>query len=73
MGVRCVTLRDSTERPVTLTDGTNVLAGTDPERILQAARQSLQQPPSSRRPRLWDGRAAERILDAIIASPLFAR
>lgn len=73
VGVRCVTLRDSTERPVTLTDGTNVLAGTDPERILQAARQSLQQPPSSRRPRLWDGRAAERILDAIIASPLFAR
>lgn len=73
LGVRCVTMRESTERPVTLSDGTNILAGTDPERILQAARQSLGQPPSPRRPRLWDGHAAERIVDAIVESPLFAR
>lgn len=73
IGVRCVTMRKSTERPVTITDGTNVLAGTDPERILQAAREQLNQPPSPRRPRLWDGHAAERIVDIIISSPLFAR
>ncbi|MDO4905425.1 MAG: UDP-N-acetylglucosamine 2-epimerase (non-hydrolyzing) [Lautropia sp.] len=73
IGVRCVTMRDNTERPVTITDGTNILAGTNPARILEVARQALRFPPSSKRPRLWDGRAAERILDIIIASPLFAR
>lgn len=73
LGVRCVTMRDSTERPVTVTDGTNMLAGTNPARILEAARQSLTQPPSPRRPQLWDGRAAQRIADIIIGSPLFAR
>lgn len=73
LGVRCVTMRDSTERPVTVTDGTNILAGTDPARILEATRQSLQQPPSHRRPPLWDGRAAERIVDVLVGSPLLAR
>ncbi len=72
IGVRCVTMRNSTERPVTITDGTNILAGTDPDRILQVTRQALNAPPSSRRPQLWDGRAADRILD-IIDSPAFAR
>jgi UDP-N-acetylglucosamine 2-epimerase (non-hydrolysing) len=61
LGVRCVTLRDSTERPVTINEGTNVLAGTDPAEILRAARAALAVPPSSRRPALWDGNAATRI------------
>ena len=73
VGVRCVTLRDSTERPVTITDGTNVLAGTNPARILEVARTALAQPASGKRPLLWDGRAAERILDVIVDSPLFAQ
>lgn len=73
VGVRCVTMRNSTERPVTITDGTNVLAGTNPDRILDVARQALNSPPSMKRPRLWDGKAAERILDIIIDSPLLAR
>lgn len=71
LGVRCVTLRNSTERPVTITDGTNVLAGTDPAHILEVARAALAQPASGKRPQLWDGRAAERILDVIVDSPLF--
>lgn len=69
-GVRCVTLRNSTERPVTITDGTNVLAGTDPAHILEVARAALAQPASGKRPLLWDGRAAERILDVLVDSPL---
>ena len=73
VGVRCVTLRDSTERPVTITDGTNVLAGTNPAHILEVARAALSQPASGKRPLLWDGRAAERILDVIVDSPLFAQ
>ncbi|MDO5102937.1 MAG: UDP-N-acetylglucosamine 2-epimerase (non-hydrolyzing) [Lautropia sp.] len=73
LGVRCVTMRDSTERPVTITDGTNLLASSDPARILTVARQALASPPSPRRPQLWDGQAAERILDIITAYPAFAR
>jgi UDP-N-acetylglucosamine 2-epimerase (non-hydrolysing) len=65
--VPCVTLRDSTERPVTVTDGTNVIAGTERERIVDLARRQLQQkkadglPP----PPLWDGQAAARIANVL--------
>lgn len=61
LGVRCVTLRDNTERPVTISDGTNILAGTEPRGIIEATRLSRSRPPSPRRPPCWDGRAAERI------------
>ncbi len=63
LGVPCVTVRENTERPVTVDEGTNVLAGTDPARILDAARRCLSgQGKAGRRPKLWDGRAAERIV-----------
>ncbi len=62
LGVPCITLRENTERPVTITEGTNVLAGTKREAILAAyrdlgARAAL----PARTPRFWDGKSAERI------------
>lgn len=60
LGVPCITLRENTERPVTLTEGTNRLAGTDREAILTAFAES-HGVRIRRVPRLWDGRAAERI------------
>jgi UDP-N-acetylglucosamine 2-epimerase (non-hydrolysing) len=66
LGVACLTLRDSTERPVTVTEGTNTIVGTDPmaiEKSIEALRQSA--PPTGRRPALWDGSAAIRIVDVL--------
>jgi UDP-N-acetylglucosamine 2-epimerase (non-hydrolysing) len=67
LGVPCVTLRDNTERPITITEGTNVLAGRDPDRVVSVATRVLGAPPQARRPPLWDGHAADRIADAIAA------
>ncbi len=62
LGVWCLTVRENTERPVTLTSGTNALVGSDPEKIVSAYRRcrstQLTDPPM---PEKWDGRAAERI------------
>jgi len=67
LGVRCLTLRDNTERPITISEGTNRLIGSDPNAILPAAREALATaPPAPREPALWDGRAGERIA-AILA------
>lgn len=65
LGVPCITARESTERPVTVEEGTNVLAGTDPGAIVSAVARALDAPVRGRRPALWDGRAAERIATAI--------
>jgi UDP-N-acetylglucosamine 2-epimerase (non-hydrolysing) len=63
LGVPCLTLRNNTERPATVEHGTNQVIGVNPDRILAAARSVLEQPtPSSRRPPLWDGKAASRIV-----------
>ena len=68
LGVPCITLRDNTERPVTVTRGTNVLAGTDPACIEQAVAKVLRgEIKAGRRPALWDGRAAERIVNILQA------
>jgi len=67
LGIPCLTLRENTERPITVEMGTNVVVGIDPAKIINAAnaalngdaKQSAQQPP------LWDGHTSERILDAL--------
>ena len=68
--VPCLTMRDNTERPITIEQGTNRLVGTDPKRILQAALDTLDAPPPSMPPPdLWDGKASARILDVLERSP----
>ena len=66
LGVPCVTIRENTERPVTVDEGSNVLAGTDPVAILHEARKVLNgEGKQGRRPHLWDGKAAERIVEIL--------
>lgn len=63
LGIPCLTLRDNTERPVTIEQGTNVLVGNNRARIVAAAAQVLSGNGSHARiPALWDGHAAERIV-----------
>ncbi|MFJ9151215.1 non-hydrolyzing UDP-N-acetylglucosamine 2-epimerase [Streptomyces sp. NPDC102270] len=66
LGVPCVTLRDNTERPITVEQGTNVLAGRDPARIVSVVNQVLDAPPAPRRPELWDGHASDRIAEVLL-------
>ena len=67
LGVPCITLRDSTERPVTIEHGTNVLVGSNPERIIAEFERVCRNggdPKAS--PRFWDGNAAKRIIDVLL-------
>jgi UDP-N-acetylglucosamine 2-epimerase (non-hydrolysing) len=69
LGIPCLTLRENTERPVTVEMGTNTIVGTDTERITRAAFSSLDTPldkGAARIPPLWDGHTADRILDALL-------
>jgi len=68
--VPCLTLRENTERPVTVEQGTNRLIGVDPAAIVDAAKQTLAAPASgaARIPEMWDGQAAGRILDVLQAA-----
>jgi UDP-N-acetylglucosamine 2-epimerase (non-hydrolysing) len=66
LGVPCVTLRENTERPITVEEGSNVLAGTEPAAVIAAARDALSgRTRKAGRPALWDGRAAERIVEIL--------
>jgi UDP-N-acetylglucosamine 2-epimerase (non-hydrolysing) len=66
LGVPCFTFRDTTERPITVTHGTNQLLGTDPRAVEVAVDRLLAgKSPAGRIPPLWDGRTAERIVDVL--------
>lgn len=66
LGVPCVTLRHNTERPITVEEGTNTLAGNDPVRILAACNEILRSGGRAGRiPELWDGKASERIAEVM--------
>lgn len=68
LGVPCVTYRDSTERPVTVSEGTNVVVGRDPHKAYEAYRTA----PAERRPHrpaLWDGHAGERVAAVLKGTP----
>ena len=71
--VPCITMRDNTERPITVEIGSNVLAGTDPVKVKRALDGVLAgNTPPGRIPELWDGHAAERIvriLESELAHP----
>jgi UDP-N-acetylglucosamine 2-epimerase (non-hydrolysing) len=67
LGIPCFTLRHTTERPVTVTDGTNVLLGLDPARLLEIP-ERLQSPRPSVVPPLWDGLAGRRAAAAVEAA-----
>jgi UDP-N-acetylglucosamine 2-epimerase (non-hydrolysing) len=65
LGVPCLTLRDNTDRPITVSEGTNRLVGRVPDRIVKAALEVIADPPAPRVPALWDGKAGTRIAAAI--------
>jgi len=66
LGIPCLTLRENTERPVTITEGTNTLVGIDPEKIIEESMKILSgEGKSGRIPTFWDGKAAERIVEII--------
>lgn len=68
LGIPCLTLRNNTERPITIEMGTNVLVGTDPEKIKAAASKVLDSNETRKGaniPPLWDGKTAGRICDEL--------
>jgi UDP-N-acetylglucosamine 2-epimerase (non-hydrolysing) len=67
LGVSCLTLRENTERPITVTHGTNTIVGTNPDIILSETRKILAGGAKPGQiPELWDGGAARRIVDVLV-------
>ncbi len=69
LGIPCITLRENTERPLTVEQGTNTIAGTNPAKIVAAANHALDNrldKSALHVPELWDGHTADRILDALL-------
>jgi UDP-N-acetylglucosamine 2-epimerase (non-hydrolysing) len=69
LGIPCITMRQNTERPVTITEGTNVLVGSDIDALLAYCDEILcGRFKEGRIPELWDGKASERIVDIILST-----
>lgn len=67
LGVPCITVRENTERPITVDEGTNTLAGTDPSTVVRLALEALAHGGKrGRRPALWDGWAAQRTVTELV-------
>jgi UDP-N-acetylglucosamine 2-epimerase (non-hydrolysing) len=64
--VPCVTVRENTERPITIKQGTNVIGGTSPNGIRRAVARQLGRKTRGRVPPKWDGKAAERIVENLV-------
>ena len=73
LGVPCLTVRENTERPVTVTEGTNILVGIYPSRILTGYRDSMTRTRAQTRPNLWDGKASQRIVQVLLESIFVAK
>lgn len=66
LGVPCLTIRNTTERPITITQGSNMLAGNSADKIVSLANYVLREGKKVKRiPRFWDGKAAERIVEVL--------
>jgi len=66
LGIPCLTVRENTERPITVTEGTNMLVGTNINSILDGYRKSLNGIRTYTRPKFWDGKASERIVRILL-------
>lgn len=66
LGIPCVTVRENTERPVTVENGTNTIAGTKTDAIKNAIRRQLNLKTGNGVPKNWDGRAGARIIDILV-------
>jgi UDP-N-acetylglucosamine 2-epimerase (non-hydrolysing) len=70
LGIACLTVRENTERPITVSSGTNILVGSDMERLRLEVQRILQgNEKKGHIPPLWDGRAAQRIADVLVSWP----
>ncbi len=66
MGIPCLTLRENTERPITVSEGTNIVVGSFPDKILAESKKILDgKTKKGKRPELWDGKASERIVEVL--------
>src|SRR5262249_53727878 len=65
LGIPCLTLRENTERPVTVSHGTNTVVGMHPDNILAGYRAAMRGEGPARRPDRWDGQTAGRIADVL--------
>ena len=66
LGIPCLTLRENTERPITIIEGTNVLVGSSPDQIIKNYNHIMKNGgKKGKTPKLWDGKTAQRMVDII--------